>query len=67
MSKNRKLSRRERHIADVYATEINPVEYLRRERAIKWQPVKAVFEAAGLVLCAAMFGIAAWAFLAMTH
>lgn len=67
MSKNRKLSRRERHIADVYATEINPVEYLRRERAIKWQPVKDALEAAGIVLCAAMVGVAAWAFLAMTH
>ena len=65
--KNRKLSRREKHVRDVYENEINPEAYLRMERALKWQPVKTVLEVAGFVLCMSVFAAAGWAFLAITH
>ena len=67
MLKYRKPNRREAHLRDVYATEINPEAHLRMERALKWRPFKTAIEAAGIVLCVAMFAVAGWAFLAMTH
>ena len=65
MSKNRKITRREAHVRDVYATEINPEAYLRMERALKWRPVKTALEAVGVVLCVGMFALAGWALMAM--
>ena len=65
MKKNRKLTRREAHVAHVYATEINPEEYLRRERAIKWQPVKDMLEAVGIFAVAGIVAVAAYCFLAI--
>lgn len=65
MNKNRKLTRREAHVAYVYATEINPEEFLRRERAIKWQPVKDALEAIGLIAVAGVVAVAAYCFLAI--
>lgn len=67
MSKNRKLSRREAHLRDVYENQIDPEAYLRMERALKWQPVKAALEVAGLTITAVLMGIAGWAYLAVTH
>lgn len=65
MKKNRNLTRREAHVAHVYATEINPEEFLRRERAIKWQPVKDALEAIGLFAVVGIVAVAAYCFLAI--
>ena len=65
MIKNRKRTRREAHVAYVYATEINPEEFLRRERAIKWQPVKDALEAIGLFAVVGIVAVAAYCFLAV--
>ena len=66
MNKNRKLTRRESHVAYVYATEINPEEYLRRERAIKWQPVKDALEVIALTAVTAIVAVTAYCFLAIS-
>ncbi len=65
MKKNRKLTRREAHVAYVYATEIHPEEYLRRERAIKWQPVNDALEAVGLIAASGLIAVTAYCFLAI--
>lgn len=65
MNKNRKLTRREAHVAHVYATEMYPEEYLRRERAMKWQPVKDALEVIALTAVTAIVAVTAYCFLAI--
>lgn len=65
IKRNRKPTRREAHVAYVYATETNPEEYLRRERAIKFQPVRNALEAIGVTAGLGLSLLAAYLFLAI--
>lgn len=65
MNKNRKLTRREAHVAHVYATEMYPEEYLRRERAMKWKSVKDVLEVIALAAVTVIVAVTAYCFLAV--
>ena len=63
MHRNHKLTSREKHVFEVYDTQIDPEGYLRMERALRWQPLKTALEIVANIVSAAVLAVAVWVFL----